>query len=299
MTIFHEGELLVQERAGVSEMAASVGQSIQPYLTPYIAKFLLNQQAVYVGTADRQGHLWASPLIGGPDFIQILNEQAVRLRASAFPHDPLADNLIFGENIGLLGIELETRRRVRLNGSIQNLMVDSIDIATIEVYGNCPKYIQKRHPVPIDEPLATTPVHRGERLTAAQQAWIGQADTFFIASAHPGSGIDMSHRGGQPGFVRVEGDTRLLWPDYAGNMMFNTLGNIAVNPQVGLLFLDFERGSTLQLTGRAEIIWDETCVAQFTGAERVLAFDLEAAVEMEAILPWRWQLAEYSPFNPK
>jgi hypothetical protein len=88
----------------------------------------------------------------------------------------------------------------------------------------------------------------------------------------------------------------LAFPDYSGNNMFNTLGNIAANPNIGLLFLNFERGDTLQLSGEARLIWDPTRVAEFAGARRVVEFRIEEIVENT--VPLRWRFAAYSPFNP-
>jgi hypothetical protein len=79
--------------------------------------------------------------------------------------------------------------------------------------------------------------------------------------------------------------------------MFNTLGNIAVNPKAGLLFLDFE-GGTLQLTGEARIVWDAGRVAKFAGAERVVEFRIQEAVDTSGAVPLRWRFEGYSPFNP-
>ena len=136
------------------------------------------------------------------------------------------------------------------------------------------------------------------RSKRAQERWIQQADTFLIASAHPEGGADSSHRGGNPGFVRVSESSELTWPDYVGNNMFNTLGNIAANPLTGLLFLDFTSGSTLQLTGQARIIWDTAQMAEHKGAERLVSFRIEQVLEIQNWLPLRWQFNGYSPFNP-
>ncbi len=138
----------------------------------------------------------------------------------------------------------------------------------------------------------------GYKKAAEQRDLVACADTFFIATAHPERGADASHRGGAPGFVRVEGGRRLVWPDYSGNAMFNTLGNLAVDPRAGLLFVNFENGDTLQVSGRAGIIWDEGRAAEFAGAERVVEFDVEEVVDTRGALPLRWRLEEYSPFNP-
>ena len=131
----------------------------------------------------------------------------------------------------------------------------------------------------------------------SQRAWIRRTDTFFLATLHPAEGADASHRGGMPGFVRVEGN-RLTWPDYAGNLMYNTLGNIAVHPRAGLLVPDFDSGSVLLLTGRAGVVWDPARLSEFTGAERLVELDVEEAVEIAGVLPGIDGGVEYSPFNP-
>jgi hypothetical protein len=92
--------------------------------------------------------------------------------------------------------------------------------------------------------------------------------------------------------------SELLWPDYSGNNMFQTLGNLALNPACGLLFLDFENGSTLQLSGRAEVLWDDPRLADFPGARRLVRFGLTEVVEVQDGLPFRWNFHGYSPFNP-
>ena len=136
------------------------------------------------------------------------------------------------------------------------------------------------------------------RLREEQQQWIRAADTFFVASHHPDGGADASHRGGHPGFVHVLNANRVIWPDYSGNTMFQTLGNIASNSQAGLLFIDFESGSTLQLTGKARIIWDRERTARFPGAERLVEFDLEEAIEIAGASPLGWRFMGHSPLNP-
>jgi predicted pyridoxine 5'-phosphate oxidase superfamily flavin-nucleotide-binding protein len=136
-------------------------------------------------------------------------------------------------------------------------------------------------------------------LNAEQQTCIRRADTFFIATFHPEAGADASHRGGMPGFVTVLSPNELEWPDYSGNNMFQSLGNLSVYPKAGLLFVDFEGGSTLQLTGEAEVLWDEDLALRFPGAKRLLKFHMDEVIATEGAFPQRWQLVEYSPANPK
>jgi hypothetical protein len=133
---------------------------------------------------------------------------------------------------------------------------------------------------------------------------VAKSDTFFIAGAAPNAGsdvahgVDISHRGGRPGFVRVERSatcTLLTVPDFRGNFYFNTLGNIAANPRAGLLFVDFESGDLLTLTGAAQVIWDGPEVAAFTGAERLLRVQVERGHYIRNAVPLRWSRPEYAP----
>jgi uncharacterized protein len=187
--------------------------------------------------------------------------------------------------LGLLAFDPRTRQRMRFNGlgrrHEHGWLVD-----LRQVYGNCPKYIQLREPEP-DVPPSPAPPRVANRLDLRQRAWVETADTLFIASFHPEGGADASHRGGMPGFVRVLGPDRLAFPDYPGNAMFNTLGNLVEYPQAGLLFVDFTSGDVLQLTGRTRLEDD-----------RGVVFAIDEARETRAASPLRFRLVEYSPANP-
>ena len=290
----------MEEGAGVRPMAERVGNSIRPTILPAVREFLGELPLVVVGSVGADGRVWASLLAGDPGFVRALDERTVRIDAAPLPGDPLAEALQgVGPEVGVLAIDLATRRRVRLNGEAESYP-EGIYVRTHQVYVNCPKYIQAREP----EARGTGPglenghVLRSRWLTDEQRSLISDADTFFIASSHPEGGTDASHRGGKPGFVRFLSDAALEFPDYSGNTIFNTLGNIAANPSVGLLFLDFEGGGTLQLTGEARIVWDPGRAARFAGAERVVEFRVEEAIQTRVALSLRWRLKGYSPFNP-
>jgi uncharacterized protein len=198
----------------------------------------------------------------------------------------------------MLVIEPATRRRVRVNGHAELLPDGGLLLRAAEVFGNCQKYIQAREWGEVETDAAATPGQHTDALTASQHEWVARADTCFIASTHPEGGVDASHRGGQPGFVSVLDDGRLVLPDYAGNTMFQTLGNLAGNAHAGLLFVDFESGSTLQLTGSAEIIWDADRIAPYPGAERLVEFTVAQVRETRGVTPLRGRLLGFSPFNP-
>jgi predicted pyridoxine 5'-phosphate oxidase superfamily flavin-nucleotide-binding protein len=297
--VFHEGELAVQERVGVSRQASRVGGSIKPTIPPPAQVFLAQQPYVFAGSIDKKGRVWASMLAGEAGFLNVLNDRTIRIEAPV-TDDLLFENLKTDGRIGLLAIEFETRRRMRANGRAR-LDEDSIIVRTEEVFSNCPKYIQARFwernefVPPYDEHPADT----FAELTETQSSFIEAADTFIIASAHESRGADVSHRGGNAGFVKVLGLKKLVFPDYSGNMMFQTLGNLQFNPNSGLLFFDFSDGKLLQLTGQAEIVWDAERIKEFAGAERLVEFEISEVRESVRQTGLSWYFIDNSPFNPK
>ena len=298
MGAFHEGERAVQARAGVAAEARGVGRGISSGIPPGAQPFLEAQRLAVLAGIDTAGHVWASLVTGNPGFITAPSLRRLRLAAGLSDADPLVDGLSSDRPLGLLVIDPERRRRLRVNGRVIRADRTAIEIATEEVFGNCPKYIQARAP----EQGAHTrgAISRwGTTFTVEQRLAIERADTLFIASVHAARGADASHRGGQPGFVRVLDERRLRIPDYAGNNMFQTLGNITTDPRVGLLFVAFDTGTTLQLTGRARILWDVSDRAGLPGAERAVEVEVDEVVEIAGQGPLGWRFVEYSPFNPR
>jgi predicted pyridoxine 5'-phosphate oxidase superfamily flavin-nucleotide-binding protein len=263
---------------------------------PVAADFLRGRQLVVIGAATPDGAVWASPLTGPPGFVTAVDERTVAARRAPLPGDPLADVFADEHDIGMLAIEPATRRRMRVNGrgrQVDDLLV----VHTEQVYANCPKYIQARAAEGRGGAAPGAVVESGG-LAPEQQAWIAAADTFFVATHAPGLGADASHRGGAPGFVAVAGERHLSWPDYTGNSMYMTLGNLELDPRAGLLFLDWERGRSLQLSGRASVDWDPARAARVPGAERIVDFAVERVVQIDGAVPIRWSAPEYSKFNP-
>lgn len=199
----------------------------------------------------------------------------------------------------MLLIELDTRRRLRVNGRVER-RGEHLRLHVEQAYPNCPKYIQRRHAATLEAVEgALPPPERGERLTAGQRAWIRGADTFFVASAHPERGVDASHLGGPPGFVRLLDEGTLRIPDYPGNSMFNTLGNLAVHPAAGLAFLDFARDRLLQLVGTARVRWELDDPEGTTGGTgRFRDFSVEETLETALPLRSDWEFLAFSPHNP-
>ncbi|MEO0759589.1 MAG: pyridoxamine 5'-phosphate oxidase family protein [Cyanobacteria bacterium J06648_16] len=311
---FHPGEQAIQARLGERERMETLGRRmIREFLPEQHQQFYAQLSYFLVGTVDAEGNPWASVLVGEPGFISTPSSDAQQqssadhrtLQIAARPlwSDPLADNLAVGIDIGFLGIELHTRRRNRANGVVSAVTSTGFDVQVSQTFGNCPKYIQARQfDLKTFDPTAAKPVHSLTTFGELERAMIATADTFFIAtafldeSAGIARGVDVSHRGGKPGFVRVDGDT-LTVPDFSGNCHFNTFGNIEVNPRAGLLFVDFENGNLLYLTGRAEVIWDgDPEIARYEGAERLFRFYLEQGIRVEGSLPLTWSAPEGSPF---
>jgi uncharacterized protein len=306
---FHEGEIAVQERVGVRESARKVGGIVRDTLPPVAADFLSEQNFAVVGFADAAGQVWASLLLGEPGFLAPVSESEVAARPTLpDPGDPLWTRLAEtpdGLPLGLLAIELATRKRLRANGTAHGV-AGGFDLRLAEVYSNCPKYIQARWVSVGDSRGESYPSEAtGETLDAAGREWVTGADTFFIASRHPSRGVDASHRGGPPGFVHLEDDRTLVFGDYAGNRMFNTLGNLEISPEAGLLFVDWQTGSTLQLTGSATVLWEEETAAlrssgvRLDGAQgRAVRFRVARWRRATRVGGFLSQFMEYSPFNP-
>jgi uncharacterized protein len=295
---YHAGELSVQRQAGVEEQARRIGQGIKATIPPVAQAFLQQQPMVLVGSIAADGQLWASLLTGAAGFLMPVDERTLRIAATPVCGDPLRDNLHDQAEVGLLAIDLANRRRMRLNGQVERLGDDSFAVRARQVYANCPKYIQARTLETIGTGHGTGRIRRSNQLSAEQQAWVARSDTVFIASAHEEGGADISHRGGNPGFVCVVDTGTLLIPDYAGNTMFQTLGNLQANSQAGLLLIDFASGATLQMAGTTRIIWDAERVAGFAGAERLVEVTVAEVVEIADTHPFRSHTVEYSPFNP-
>jgi uncharacterized protein len=308
---YHPGEQAAQERVGMRQRMEQAGRRvIRPFMPDQHRAFFAELPFVLVGSLDARHRPWASLLVGRPGFAHSPDPLTLEIDARPAPGDPLHANLVERASVGVLGIQLETRRRNRMNGTIAAVREHGYTLHVEQTFGNCAQYIQKRESVFLsDRPAASVPhaVRLETRvLSDAGRRLVESADTFFVATASAGAavsrdapeGVDVSHRGGRAGFVRVSeeaGRTVLTSPDFRGNFFFNTLGNILVNPQAGLLFIDFDTGNLLSLTGDAEVVWDGPEVASFAGAQRLLRFRLSEGVLMQDAMPFRWSAPIYAP----
>ncbi|WP_103531576.1 pyridoxamine 5'-phosphate oxidase family protein [Streptomyces sp. SM11] len=307
MNGYHRGEVAVQERAGLAQRAASAQRAIRSDIPEVAADFLVQQPFLVVGCADERGRIWATQLTGEPGFLRVPAPDTLIIEALPLPDDPLAGPLSGAgaggaapARIGMIGIEPATRRRMRMNGrAVRD--GDGLRVTLDQAVSNCPKYIQVRRPhrtAPGEGAGRRHTVADGDALSPAQQEALRAADTFFVATASDRGDADASHRGGNPGFVQVLTPRLLRWPDYAGNGMFLTLGNLELNPAAGLLVPGWDTGSSLHLTGFARTVWDADEVARVPGAERLVEFEVAAVREVAAASPLRWSEPGFHRFNP-
>ncbi|WP_437631874.1 flavin-nucleotide-binding protein [Sorangium sp. So ce854] len=307
---YHAGEMAVQARAGARERAEKAGRRIiRDFMPDQHRELFAKLPFLLVGGLDARRRPWASIVAGRPGFIASPDPRTLAVSARPGADDPLGAHLVAGAPVGLLGIQLETRRRNRMNGTIVEAGDGGLVVAVGQSFGNCPQYIQAREPVFVrapDEAAGPRPARaEGPVLSAGAAALIRGADTFFIATAAPAArggdaieGVDVSHRGGRPGFVRVAeegGRTVLTSPDFAGNSAFNTLGNLALNPRAGVLFVDFASGGLLSLTGEAEVVWEGPEFSAFAGAQRLVRFRVAEGVWIEDAVPLRWSAPVAAP----
>jgi predicted pyridoxine 5'-phosphate oxidase superfamily flavin-nucleotide-binding protein len=292
----HVGEAAVQRRLGVeARMGEVMGQVVRTWMPEQHRELFCKLPTLLVGSLDAQGRPWASILHGTPGFISAPDERHLHIATRPSLDDPWQAAL--GTPLGLLGLEPHTRRRNRMNGSVVALDRESFTVEVDQSFGNCPKYIQARMPFAVDRGAPAPPRAEGSALSEDALQLVRYADTLFIASAsrtpraHGGAeGVDVSHRGGPPGFVHIEtieGHTVLTIPDYVGNRFFNTLGNLAVNPRAGLLFIDYHAGHLLQLTGLAQTLWE--------GELRAIRITVQQGWWRARALPLRWSAAEPAP----
>lgn len=295
---YHPDEIRVQELAGVRHIAER-NQGIHTDIPPLAQQFLEAQPFLIVGAAQEDGRMWASALFGQPGFLQSLDSHSLRIQALPAPQDPFYSSMSVGNKVGTLAIDFATRRRMRTNGFIREIHENNFIFQTLEVYSNCPKYIQTRDWSIADKSKDERHYTRLTALNEETKGLIVAADTFFITSHHPQYGADASHRGGMPGFVRLLDDRTISFPDYKGNSMFNTLGNLSGYPQAGLLFLDFNSGRMLQLSGTVELEWELDNTSGSPKIERTIYFHIEQGMLTSHGMPLSWSFGSYSPANPQ
>lgn len=299
---YHAGEAKLHARVGRAERQEKMARRIhRTYMIEQHRDFFASLPFVMAGSVDADGAPWASALFGLPGFLSTPDDRSLAIDTPVLGGDPFAQNATVGAPVSFVGIELQTRRRNRLNAIIREGA--GLVAEVVQSFGNCPQYIHTRDMAFTRDPrVAFAPeVQTFDSLGDAERRIIAAADTFFVASHNPvddprtNGGVDVNHRGGNPGFVRINGDT-LTVPDFSGNFAFNTLGNFLVNPKAGLLFIDFASGDIVQLTGTVELLWDVTPeIAAFEGAQRAWRFHLTHGQRLIGASPLAFVVGEASP----
>ncbi|WP_313953701.1 pyridoxamine 5'-phosphate oxidase family protein [Accumulibacter sp.] len=300
---FHAAERAAQRLAGVDDRILAVGRSaIRDHLLAQHQEFFRSQHQLLLATVDADAQPWVAMVAGPPGFAHALDARHLRVDAQPLAGAP-GQALSAGATLGVLGINFANRRRNRLNGRLLTVDESGFELEVVQSFGNCPKYIQTRETrLPAGTTWRVSP-SAGEAVTAWDDnacALIGGADHFFIAThydqegdqAHHGA--DVSHRGGKPGFIRIDADGTLLFPDFAGNRFYNTLGNIVANGKAALLFTDYSTGSLLSTSGMASVDWQAASAHGFAGAERLLRFTPREVWRYPRALPFAWRFGEQS-----
>jgi uncharacterized protein len=291
---WHAGELAMQKHAGVADEMAGVAKLvIRKYMLDQHREFFGQLPFVLAASVSEDGDVWGTMIAGSRGFIQTPNALTMAIESALHPSDPTLAGIRAGQSIGLLGIDLMTRRRNRMNGVVQSKDAERLTVSVVQSFGNCPRYIQQRVVTSPQEHSGTgaAVIVSSERLDDAARNMIGNADTCFVASyadINEGRFVDISHRGGNQGFVRVDGDDQLTIPDFPGNSFFNTLGNILVTRKAGLLFVDFSNGDVLQLTGDAEVLLDAPPTNAFERVGLFWRLKIKRMVRREGAVPLRW-----------
>ena len=294
---FHQGELRLQDQFGLREKLASMAERVMHDFIPDKQRaFFESLEYLLLGTVGPEGESFASLLTGEVGFINTPTADQMVIHTGPREHRPEFDALAVGELVGVLGIDFSNRRRNRMHGRVTALDAETIAINVIQFYGNCPKYILERDISQRDPSTNRQRPQSQTTLSSGDTNLIAASDTFFIASyvrdgsGEPYEGVDISHRGGKPGFISIDSDSQITFPDYSGNFLFNTIGNLLVNPQAGLLFIDFETGDQLHVQGKAELIETESEVAKFEQAHRLLRLKINNVIRQPAATALRWRL---------
>ncbi|MEN5179320.1 pyridoxamine 5'-phosphate oxidase family protein [Comamonas testosteroni] len=306
---FHAGEQALQARVGVRERMAAAGPMLlRDHMPDQHRELFEKLPTLLLAALDAAGQPWATMVAGAPGFVHTPDMRRMQINVQPGAADPVLARLASGSPVGVLGLEPHTRRRNRMNGRVAAFNNEGLAIDVVQSFGNCPKYIQAREPLAPSQalpPHPSAPQPLGPALDAATLALLARSDTLFIASAsaaRPGlarsDGVDISHRGGEPGFVQVaqtEQGITLSMPDYPGNQFFNTLGNLAQHPLAGLLFVDYDSGGLLHVATETELMWDAAACAPWPGALRVLRFKVLEGLWHPHALPLRWTAPVAAP----
>ncbi|KAK5987898.1 hypothetical protein PT974_12034 [Cladobotryum mycophilum] len=296
---WHEGEVAMHRA-----LKAPLGMNpTSPGLPRSYGMRAMYSQLIAVGTLDGQSRPWTSVWGGERGSARPVAEDVLALTTRVDKrYDPVYR--AFWEEKGQ-GEEV-TRDRVKLMGRmVAGAEVTSeeemIQVAfhVQESLGNCPKYINKKD-IEAVIPQARL-ISEGLRLPDEAVELIGKADMFFLSSSN-GKTMDTNHRGGPQGLVRVmrnDGEgLELVYPEYSGNRLYQSLGNLRVNPLIGICIPDYDTGDAVYVTGTATILVGEEASSLLFHSNLAVKITASASKFVKSSLPFRGPSQERSPYNP-
>lgn len=303
--VFSQGELYVQQLAGEDKIAQKrIPMAINNQLNDFSAEYLEYQLLFNITSIDQDNRVWISMLSGKPNLIKVIDFSTISIDKTLITSpsdDVFYKNIRHNKNVGLLFLDWETRKRYRLNGRIKEEK-DNLIINIQETYGICHKYIQRRSFKYTNPNTPSIPSSlKGIEIMDIHKLLIENANTFFLGTCGLNKKVDASHKGGKPGFVKFINNNTIKIPDYSGNSMFNSLGNIHENPSSGLIFIDYKENKILQLTGRGEIKFNQTNKEDLVhsgNTGRFWLFKIDDWIWTENFNQINWDFIDYSPFNP-
>ncbi len=302
--LFHEGELTLQKKYNATHNLKMIERIFKDYILDHLIDFIENQTTLILSTLDNNDNIWASMLIGELGVIKVTSSKTIHIdikKLKSTKTDILFQNIENEARIGMLLIDTVSRTRYRINGSA-HISNNILIINVLQAYSNCPKYIQQRVPKIIKNPSELgVQKETGKTLKNSHKTLIKEADTFFLASINAVGDMDASHRGGNKGFIELLEDDTLKIPDYTGNNLFNTFGNFLQNPKCGLVFMDFKKRYSLQLSGNATLLLDqqtEKDIEITAGTGRYWLFKADQWILTQNHNAIDWEFVDFSPFNP-
>lgn len=236
---YHEGQRSIQEEAKTTHVAEKLAHWVGP-----VAQFAHDADLILLAALDEGQTLRFSVLSGAPPLVEVVDGPDVRLRLAA----DLSDRLPHGR-CGGLAISLALARRARLNG-IMARRGGTNELTTSETFTLCRKYMAPS--LPLEEARQLGPESR--RRIALNDPWltdlVARAETSFLASISPDGGPDVAHRGGPSGFLTLNPATGVLsWPEYVGDGIFKSAGNVRATGTFTLLVPDSQSGDGVELVG--------------------------------------------------
>lgn len=302
--VFHEGEVTLHKSVGADKRLSELGKHmIRHHMPDQHREFFTQLPWVHVSAVDSQGHPWAVVRTGDAGFIDSPDDKTLSIRSEPLPGEPAGLQLSVGSKISIVGLEPSSLRRNRLNATISNTEKNKLTVTVDQSYGNCPKYIQKRS-TQFTAARAEVAVSTHQTLDQTDIAILKRADTLFIASRaehltdDPRCGVDINHRGGLPGFITTTDISTILIPDYKGNNFFNTLGNILLEPRVGIQVIDFTTATLLNLQGHAELLTVDGSGLLPPDTGRRLKISITNITRSAGAFPYQLSEPEFSPYLP-